>query len=151
MANADRSDILRSLAQSYADTFPRFEHRNVYPLRGSRSQKRYLVHLTHPEVAAARFKGICDDCYLIDTLFAGDTLGQNQRATRAVQLFERFRGTTTTVPELYELGMGASRTQIMTICRSAQAGGYGIFDPQRGTMSWRKEREPDPVLFPDLS
>jgi three-Cys-motif partner protein len=146
----DRTDLLRSLAQSYADTFRGFESRSVYPLRGSRSQKRYLVHLTHSEVAEARFKGICDDCYLIDTLFAGDTLGQNQRATRAVQLFERFRGTTTTVPELYELGMGASRTQIMTICRSAQAGGYGIFDPQRGTMSWRKEREPDPVLFPDL-
>ena len=107
------------LAQSYADTFPRFEFRSVYPLRGSRSQKRYLVHLTHVEVAVARFKGICDGCYLIDTLFAGDPLSQNQRATRAVQLFERFRGTTTTVPELYELGMGASRTQIAAICQSA--------------------------------
>jgi three-Cys-motif partner protein len=150
LAHGDRGDLLRSLAQSYADTFPGFQFRSVYPLRGSRSQKRYLVHLTHVEVAATRFKGICDSCYLIDTLFAGDTLSQNQRATRAVQLFERFRGTTTTVPELYELGMGASRTQIMTICRSAQAGGYGAFDAQRSTMTWRKEREPDPVLFPEL-
>ena len=142
LASADRSDILRSLAQSYADTFPRFEFRNVYPLRRSRSQKRYLVHLTHSKTAAERFKGICDGCYLIDTLFAGDTLSQNQRATRAFQLFERFRGTTTTVPELYELGMGASRTQIAAICQSAQGGGYGTFDAQARTMAWRKVESP---------
>jgi three-Cys-motif partner protein len=149
LAKADTNDILRSLAQSYADTFHRFEFRSVYPLRGSRSQRRYLVHLTHVEVAMTRFKGICDGCFLIDTLFARD-LSQNQRAVRAVQLWERFKGTTTTVPELYELGMGASRTQIAAICRSAQSGGYGDFDGQRSTMTWRREREPDPVMFPDL-
>jgi len=149
LAKADPSDILRSLALSYADTFPRFEFRNVYPLRGSRSQRRYLVHLTHVEVAMTRFKGICDGCYFIGTLLARD-LSQNERAVRAVQLWERFKGTTTTVPELYELGMGSSRTQIMAICRSAQSGGYGSFDAQRSTMTWRREREPDPVMFPDL-
>ena len=83
-------------------------------------------------------------------LFAGDTLSQNHRATRAVQLFERFRGTTTSVPELYELGMGASRNQITAICQSPQGGGYGTYDAQARTMTWRKEREPDPVLFPGL-
>jgi hypothetical protein len=96
-----------------------------------------------------RFKGICDSCYFIGTLLARD-LSQNERAVRAVQLWERFKGTTTTVPELYELGMGPSRTQIAAICRSAQSGGYGTFDAQRSTMTWRKEREPDPVMFPDL-
>jgi len=150
LRRGDRTDLLRSLAQGYADTFGRFKHRNVHPLRGSRSQRRYLVHLTHSDTAANRFKGICDSCYLIDTLYAGDTLSQNQRAMRAVQLFERFRGTTTTVPELYELGMGASRTQIAAVCQSAQAGGYGTFDAQTRTMTWRREREPDPVLVPDL-
>ncbi len=35
LANADPSDLLRGLAQSYADTFPGFEYRNVYPLRQS--------------------------------------------------------------------------------------------------------------------
>lgn len=150
LAKADPRDILRSLAQSYADTFGQFTHRNVYALRGSRSQKRYLVHLTRSDTAADRFKGICDSCYLIDTLFAGNNLSENQRAVRAVQLFERFRGTTTTVPELYELGMGATREQIASICRSAQSGGYATFDAQRSTMTWSKEREPDPVMFPDL-
>lgn len=149
LARGDGSDLLRSLAQGYADTFPAFQFRNVYPLRGTRSQRRYLVHLTHVEVAMTRFKGICDSCYLIDTLFARD-LSQNQRATRAVRLFERFHGTTTTVAELYELGMGASRNQIAAICQSAQSGGFGTFDAQDRTMIWRKERDPDPVLFPDL-
>lgn len=150
LANADPSDLLRGLAQSYADTFPTFDHRHVYPLRGSRSQKRYLVHLTHAEVAATRFKGICDGTFLLDTLHAGETLSQNQRANRAQQLFDRFRGTTITVPEMYELGIGASRVQIMAICRSAEDGGFGTFDAQRSTMNWRSEREPKPVLFPDI-
>jgi three-Cys-motif partner protein len=150
MANADPSDILRSIAQSYADTFPRFDYRNVYALRGSRSQKRYLIHLTHSKTGATRFKAICDRCYLIDTVFAGGTLSQNQRATRAVQLFERFRGTTTSVPELYELGMGATRTQITAICLSAQSAGFGTYDAKSRTMTWLADRQPDPVLFPDL-
>ena len=150
LRSRDHTDLLRSLAQSYADTFPRFEHRNVYPLRGSRSQKRFLIHLTHSQTAVDRFKGICDSCFRIGTLTAGDTLGQDQRAIRAVQLFERFRGTTTTVAELYELGTGASRSQIAAVCKSAETGGYGTFDAQTRTMAWRREREPDPVLFPDL-
>jgi hypothetical protein len=81
---------------------------------------------------------------------AGENLGENERATRVVHLAERFRGSTTTVAELYELGMGSSRNQIAAICQSAQSGGYGTFDTQSRTMTWLREREPDPVLFPNL-
>jgi three-Cys-motif partner protein len=147
LRRADRANILRSVAQSYADTFRTFDHRNVYALRGSRTQKRYLVHLTYAATAADRFKGICDSCFRINTLIAGDRLGQPQRATRAVQLHERFKGTTTTVPELYELGMGASRRQIAEICRSAVDLGLGEFDRGGQSMVWFGERLPDPTLF----
>jgi hypothetical protein len=61
-------------------------------------------------------------------------------------LHGRFAGTTTTVAELFELGMGASRQQLRTICRAAEHGGYGIYDGTLDQMEWRRVREPDPTL-----
>lgn len=114
LTRSDRTDLLRSLAQSYADTFEGFEFRNVYPLRGSRSQTRYLIHLTHAATAADRFKETCDSCYKIGTLLAVMT------------------------------------EDLAAICQAAQAGGYGTFDAKSRTIIWLREREPNPVLFPDL-
>jgi three-Cys-motif partner protein len=148
--HADPADVLRSIAQSYADTFPAFKHRRVYPLRGSRSQKRFLIHLTHADTAADRFKSIADSCFLLDTLLSGEDLGETARANRAVALFERFRGQRTSIAELYELGVGASRRQIRNVCRSAESGGYGEYDERLDTMTWRSERLPNPTLW-DLS
>jgi three-Cys-motif partner protein len=146
---ADPGDILKSIAQGYANTFPNFKCRNVYPLRGSRSQKRFLVHLTHTPVAEDRFANVWKETFTLGTLAAGDKLDSAERAGRATALFEQLAGETLSVADMYELGLAVSRGQLVGICRAAEEMGLGKFDDRVGVgrMEWFKERLPDPTLF----
>jgi three-Cys-motif partner protein len=144
--NADPSNILRSLAQSYANTFPAFEYRNVYALRGSRSQKRYVVHLTHSPVAAQRFAEVHETSMRLETVASGELLSPTEVANRAAALHRRFAGEQLSVSAMYELGVGASRRQIMDVCRAAERGGYGKYDDKDAVMTWFEDRLPDPTL-----
>jgi three-Cys-motif partner protein len=151
LRTADPGDILRSIARGYANTFPAFPFREAYPLRGTRSQKRYLVHLTHSDVAADRFSGAWRAAFNLDTVASGDQLSSSQRAWRAGTLHSRFRRSILSVQEMYELGAGASRQQIRGICRTAEEGGMGEYDVDLDRMTWFAERKPNPTLglFPD--
>jgi hypothetical protein len=82
----------------------------------------------------------------LDTLASGESLSSVQVANRARHLGRRFAGQTLTVGQMYELGVGASRRQIMGICKAGDQGGYGSFDRQHAVMTWYTERLPDPTL-----
>ncbi len=141
--HASADDILRSVAQGYADTFASFEHRHVYRLHGT-VQRRFLVHLTHSEVAANRFASEYDVSWRLGTIVAGEHLDQNQRAYLADRFGRQMHGSVVGVAEMYELGLAPSRRQIEMICRAAQERGWGEYDEQRRLMTWYDERLPDP-------
>ena len=143
---ADQHDIFGSIAQGYADTFPAFPYRCVYPLHSSRTQRRYLVHLTHSPRARDAFAEEYLASWKIGTVLSDEGLSTPQRATRALRLFDQFRGTEVTVQEMYDLGVGASRRQITSVCRAAEEMRLGDFDDAASRMTWYEDRVPEQGL-----
>jgi len=142
---------LQSLADAYRDVFPEFQQRNAYRLRSSDGQIRFLIHLTHSEVAMQTFSRVFNDSLKRD-LFAGRSLDLAARGQAAQMLHQIFHGTVTSIDQLYEEAVGSfNRGQLATILREAESRGYGLFDEPNKVMSWTDERENRQLpLLPDL-
>jgi hypothetical protein len=70
------------------------------------------------------------------TVAAGDVLTDPQRHRAAAELWEKYRGETLTIDDMFALGSGRTRNQIRTICLAAEESGFGVFDPETNRMEW---------------
>jgi three-Cys-motif partner protein len=132
---------LQSLANAYCDVFEQFQHRTAYRLRSSDGQIRYLIHLTHNELAQETFARLFNDSLKRD-LFAGRSLDTVARGQAAHALHQIYRGAITTIDQIYEERVGNfDRGQLAVILREAEGRGYGSFDEGKKTMAWAVQRE----------
>jgi hypothetical protein len=139
------------LARRYADSFPGFEHRNVYPLRASGSQDRFMIHPTHAAAAVGAFQRAHNTAFTVDTVVGGEALTASHRARAADELFQRHRGQSITIDELFDLGVGGySRAQLAVIAREADDRGVATYDETTKTIRWLDERRPELTLWSDL-
>jgi len=140
----------QELARRYADSFPGFEYRNVYPLRASGSQDRYMIHLSHAPAAVKAFQRAYTTALTVDTVAGGEALTASHRARAAEELFQRHRGQSVTIDELFDLGVGGySRTQLAVIAREADDRGVATYDETARTIRWLEERRPEVTLWSD--
>jgi three-Cys-motif partner protein len=131
---------LESLANAYADLFTRFDFRNSYRLRSSNSQFRFLIHLTHADLGARRFKEAYETSWKVG-LFAGRALDQAACAHAAQTYWAVYRGRETTLSQLYEEHLRQfNKRDLASVCRAAEHGGYGHFDEGLEVMNWAGER-----------
>jgi three-Cys-motif partner protein len=132
---------LHSLATAYCDVFTEFQFRSPYRLRSSDGQVRYLIHLTHSDLAHQTFARLFNDS-LKRNLFAGRSLDSAARAQAAYSLHQTYRGAVTTLDQVYEEAVGNfDRGQIAVVFREAEARGFGSFDESNRVMTWALERE----------
>lgn len=146
-AAANQPSPHKALADAYADSFPRWPHRNAYLLRVSGSQDRAMVHLTDSPKAVTAFRKEIETSLRAGTLAAGGALTTIQRDQAAVDLFGQFRGFTLTTREMAAVLPRFNLTQLRTICRTADANRYGRWDEKAGAMEWFAERSREPGLF----
>jgi hypothetical protein len=131
---------LESLAKAYADLFTRFDFRNSYRLRSSNSQFRFLIHLTHADLGARRFKEAYETSWKVG-LFAGRALDQAACAHAAQTYWAVYRGRGTSLSQLYEEHLRQfNKRDLASVCRAAEHGGYGHFDEGLEVMNWAGER-----------
>ncbi len=131
---------LESLARAYAELFSSFKLRNFYPLRASNSQFRFLIHLTHADLGARRFKEAYETSWNVG-LFAGRALDQPTRAHAAQTYWAVYRGRGTSLSQLYEEHLRTFNKPVLaSICRAAEQGGFGHFDEGSEVMDWAQER-----------
>lgn len=133
------NDALERLARAYAECFSGTHSvREAYRLFSSDNQVRFIVHLANHEKARTEFRKSYDRS-LTAGLFQGKRLSEADRAKIAVQLFERLRGTTTALEDVFNAGMVAfNRGQLRHVFRTAEDRGYGHLDGD--TMEWFEER-----------
>ncbi len=141
-ADATRAANLQALATAYAERFRAFEYRRTYRLRSSDGQVRFMVHLTHSSTAVREFRR-CYENSLKTGLFAGRALDPARRGQAAKALFEAYRGTTTTIEDMYEAASPPlNRGQLRVVLREADDRGFGTFDEATAAMRWATERIP---------
>lgn len=137
-----------AFARIFAESFPRFAHRTVYPLRPSGSQDRFFVHLTESKHAVGPFDRAHRAALKAGTLIAGDLLTAVQRHRLAAELMQRFAGQTLTVEEMRLSGVLVPGPQLRSICHAASDLGYGDWTTTgKGSMRWYSERTAEPGLF----
>jgi three-Cys-motif partner protein len=137
-------DALESIARADAELFaPYFAHRNVYRLRSSDNQVRYLVHLARHPLGVTKFReafGAASREGLLATRF----LDGPGRSAVAASFHALYRGTETTIERLHEEhGHRYDKRALRGICEASDQDLYGVFDPKTDTISWfPKRRKP---------
>jgi three-Cys-motif partner protein len=134
------------VAETYADRFAAYRHRQVLPLRCSASQNRWIVQLAGSSSALSALARDHNTSLRAGTIAAGEILTGAQRDKQAKALSGKYKGERLTVDEMFAMGVGLSRNQIRTICGAAEEGGYGTFSAADGTMEWFAERLAQPGL-----
>lgn len=137
-------EVLERLARAYAERFSKnYSVREIYRLFSSDNQVRFMVHLANHEKARTEFRKSYDRS-LTAGLFQGKRLSDADRAKIALELFERLRGTTTTLEEVFAAGMATvDRGQLRHVFRTAEDRGFGRLTGD--AMEWFEER---PTLAP---
>ncbi len=135
-----------TFARVFAESFPRFAHRNVYPLRPSGSQDRFLVHLAASSAAVAPFRRCVNAGLKAGTLIAGKLLTGPQKHRAVQDLAERFKPQTLSIDEMYAAGSGFDRQQLMSLAQAAHDLGYGQFNVRARTVDWFAERSDERTL-----
>lgn len=139
-SGVSRAANLEALAEAYADRFPVFDFRRVHRLMSSDRQVRFMVHLAHSAKADSEFRS-CYDASLRRGLLAGRALDATARGQAAHSLFEMYRGTTTTIEDLFEAASPPlNRGQLRVVLREADERGLGTFEEEAKTMTWAPER-----------
>jgi three-Cys-motif partner protein len=139
------SRALKTLADCYAETFSStFRYRSAYPLRSSRGQIRYLIHLTRSRVGAEKFAA-CYKASLRIGILTGNRLDGNARARIAAALFDFLKGADVTIDAIHEAQLcSLNKGQLRTVLFEAYDLGYGRFDGH--VMHWFAERQEDARL-----
>lgn len=151
-AGATWEDEVHALAEAYAATFqPSFAYRNVYPLRVSDNQVRYLVHLTHVKRAREAFRKAYDAT--LPRARKSRALDMTARDNAVAVLHSLFKGKRA-VPFADMTGLKQyplDRGQLIVVLRRARDSGYGTPDEKNCTMTWFMKCLNPPALPLDLA
>jgi three-Cys-motif partner protein len=128
------------IARTYADRFTRFPIRRIHRMRASSGQIRHFIHLSRHTVAEDLFKRVFDDALVAGTIAKGKTLSLAERSAAAARLAGEFAGQRVTVDEMALLSARSPKGQLPTICRTAEADGWGTYEAGTRTMTWFSER-----------
>jgi len=135
------------MAKLFADSYAsKFRFRETHPLRSSAGQERFMIHLANTDRATKTFTRHVGEALRAGTVVAGKTLHHTQKDLAAKALWEKHRGRTMTIDELYDVDASYDRGQLRAICKAAADDGYGSWNRTSGVMEWRQDREPDPTL-----
>lgn len=119
-----------------------------YRLRSSHNQVRYLIHLTNSEFGDRKFGGVFKS-HEDFGLLVSDRMDDTAAHHAACEYHERYRGSTTTINQLYtEAHRSHSRRELRRIAAAAGISGLGVYDPEAGTIRWYAEaRDLDELDF----
>ena len=134
------------IAQAYADTFPGYPIRKVYPLHSSRNQVRFMVHLTHSAKAEAAFRADYRTATTVGSVIAGDGMSDREKRAAAELLWKKFRSEELGIEQMFDAGVTFSRAQLRWICAQAELEGFGAFDTTDDLMTWFEARDNKPDL-----
>jgi three-Cys-motif partner protein len=131
------------VAEKYATSFKsQFAYCNLYPLRVSDGQIRYLIHLTHSPKARDAFEASYKA-----TLSQKRALSMTDRDKRVEWLFRTFRGTNIKFDDMVGLpDCPLDRGQLATVLRRAEQTGHARFDKATDMLEWFTECRNPPAL-----
>jgi three-Cys-motif partner protein len=138
--------VYRAIAEAYAQTFRSYTVRQAYPLHGTRSQFRFLIHLATSPSAERAFASAYKTSFKAGTLIADGALTAVEKRRAAEFLWGKFRGMTITISEMRELGVAFDATQLHAICGIADAESFGRYDAASRSIEWKEAREMEPDL-----
>jgi len=142
-----------AFALAYAAVLkPYFGLAEPHALRVSDNQFRHLVHFARHPTAMKKFNEDYEASQKVGIL-KGRSLSDADRARVAQSLFALYRGTRTTLDDVYGAQGVLDRTQIATVFRYASlpTSGYGIYDEVNKEFEWFKDRvKPAAMNVPDI-
>ena len=140
------------IAQKYRDSFvDEFAHKEVYPLRASDGQVRFLIHLTH----VARGRIVLEKAYSAASFprkNRNKALSITDRDKCVESLFRRFANTVVPFEEMVRLpDCRLDRGQLATVLRRAADTGHGVYDQTARAMRWNAGCMKPPALPLDFA
>jgi three-Cys-motif partner protein len=117
-----------------------YQFATPYRLRSSHNQIRYLIHLANHPRGRDRFAEVFKT-YEDDGLLVSGRLDEVAAHHAAREYHERFRGTTTTVDQLFaEAHRPYTKRELGVIAAASVSGGFGVYNPIAGTVRWYDEQ-----------
>lgn len=138
--------VEHQLAELYKNVFTTFKCRNVYPLRASDHQYRFLIHLAKSPTAEIAFAKVYESTMRVG-LYEGRALDDAVASQHATSLYTAYRGNTVALDEMYGAQVVTlDRGQLRRVLEYADAHEYGRFVD--GTMTWVDDRKVRAIKAP---